>query len=231
MPLLAGRLARRRAFGQLKSADSSRSKSQRNLRSLNHYRVNYYFRCPKCGSDEEFIKPSEESSNLGCAIFFFGGLIPALLFAADQTHGRIQCVNCAHIFRQPRIPVSPIAAFAGWIVALLIVPILIAVIAGSADLASFLPSVPIIASMEDAIKAEPRLAAYVLAFVLALIILVCWAAAFVSNSRFRKQLSTRCRLKALSPDELAQKQRDSDLPIETVTHRNLGRENPADDGS
>lgn len=189
--------------------------------------MNYYFRCPNCGSNEEFIKPSEESSNAGCAIFLFGGLIPALLFANDR-QGRIQCAKCAHIFRQPRIPVSALAAFAAWIVALLSVPILVVVVVGFADHASSLPSVPIIASVEEFITAQPRLTAFALAFGFVLIVIVCWAVAFVSNARFRKQLSTEYRLEPLSPDELAQKTRESDYPIETVTRRNVRGESESD---
>src|SRR6266511_3295106 len=88
--------------------------------------MKYYFRCPNCGNDEEFVRPSEETSNLGCALFVFGGFIPYLLFAGHNL-GRVQCSNCAHIFRQPPLPSSPLATFAGWILALTVIPVIVAV--------------------------------------------------------------------------------------------------------
>ncbi len=178
--------------------------------------MKYYFRCPKCGSDEQFVKPSEESSDLGCALFLFGGFIPALLYA-NHRHGRIQCTSCAHIFRQPPIPSSPLATFAGWTLALTIIPSVIAVFFFSfPDLASLLPSIPVISTIEDAVTTQPRVAAYLLALLFVLIVFPCWVAACASNAKFRKQLSTEYHLKPFTSHELAQHNKpQADAPIDT----------------
>ena len=165
--------------------------------------MKYYFRCPKCGNDEQFIKPSEQTDDLGCALFFYGGLIPGLLFA-NHASRRIQCTRCAHLFSQPALPSSPVASFAGWIVALTIVPIVAAVFVFCVpDLASLLPSIPVIATIEEAFAAQPRVAAYLLAVLLVLIVLFCWGAACLSNVRFRRRFSSEYLVRPLSPRDLA----------------------------
>jgi rubredoxin len=165
--------------------------------------VKYYFQCPNCGSDKQFIRPSEEASGLGCLLFLFGGFIPALLFA-DYTHRRVQCQSCGHIFRQPPIPSSPVAKLAGWLLAFIIISGGIAILLFSfPDLAALLLSIPFVATIEEAIIAQPRVAAYLLALLLVLIVVSCWTAACVSNARFRKRLSDKFHLKPFSSRELA----------------------------
>ena len=165
--------------------------------------MKYYFRCPKCGNDEQFVKPSEQTSDLGCALLFFGGFIPALIFA-DHTSRRIQCSRCAHIFRQPAIPSSPLASFAGWILALTVVLFTIAVFFYcSSDLASLLPSIPVISSIEEAITIEPRVAAYLLSLLFILVVIPCWVAACLSNAKYRNQFSTEYHVKPLSSRDIA----------------------------
>ncbi len=73
--------------------------------------MKYYFKCPSCGSDDGFSLPSEQSSGLGCLLLFFGGFIPALLFADSKSH-RVQCESCGYIFRQPALPKTGAAKLA-----------------------------------------------------------------------------------------------------------------------
>jgi len=56
----------------------------------------------------EFQRPDEESSGLGCALLFFGGLIPALLYSSS-TSNRVQCGKCHYIFGRPGLPSSQMA--------------------------------------------------------------------------------------------------------------------------
>jgi hypothetical protein len=153
--------------------------------------VKYYFQCPKCGNEEQFVKPTEERSGLGIALFVFGGIVPAALLG-DYMQGRVQCARCLHLFRQPPIPKSPLASFAGWIVALALSPFLFATIFFiSPEISTLLPSFSGMATLEDAIKLEPRLIAYLLISLPVLIVIPCMIAAGVSNVRFRRQFATQ----------------------------------------
>jgi len=73
--------------------------------------MRYYFKCPGCGSDEKFTRPSEQSTGLGCVFLFFGGFIPVLLYADAQSR-RVQCETCGYIFRQPALPKTGVAMLA-----------------------------------------------------------------------------------------------------------------------
>jgi hypothetical protein len=66
-------------------------------------RKKYYFSCPRCRSNEAFSLPAEDSSGLGCVFFFFGGIIPALIYS-DRQSRKIQCDSCGYIFCQPSLP-------------------------------------------------------------------------------------------------------------------------------
>lgn len=175
--------------------------------------MKYYFQCPKCGSDEQFVKPSERSSGLGWALFFFGGFIPFLLFASHN-QGRIQCSSCSNIFRQPPVPSNPLAKFAGWLLFLTAISVVVAIaFLADTDSATLLPSVPVIAFIEDAVTVHPRVAAYLLVLLFTLVVLPCWAAIWLSNARSRKELAAKYRLKALSSHELEEKNRRPTEPL------------------
>ena len=74
----------------------------------------YYFSCPSCGSNGDFFRGGDDySESTGCAIFMFGGLLPALIYR-DSVTGRIRCGACGHKFRQPGLPSSPAARIAMW---------------------------------------------------------------------------------------------------------------------
>lgn len=164
--------------------------------------MKYYFQCPHCGNDEKFVRPTEESSNLGCGLLMFGGLIGALLYAGHLRQ-RVQCVKCLYIFRPPPVPSAPVAKFAGWIFALLFLSIVTAVFFCFVDgLAGNLPSVPGIDLIEEVVAKQPRVIAYLLATVSILIVIACWVAAGISNIKYRKRFSQVYRVKPLSSQEL-----------------------------
>ena len=136
--------------------------------------MNYYFKCPNCGSDERFVRPSEQSSSLGCLLFLFGGFIPALLFA-DYRWRRVQCLKCTHIFRQPPLPGTPLSHFAAWIACLTVIAMVVGVAGFAApELAPALPSVAVISAIEHAIAAQPRTMAYIIASLVSLILTSAW---------------------------------------------------------
>src|SRR5436190_6664148 len=128
--------------------------------------MKYYFQCPKCGNDEEFIKPTEEGSKLGSMLFVVSGLMSAILYLdfLEYQRRRVQCVRCAHLFRQPAMPNSPVTKFARWILVVTIGSLIVALLMFAiSDLAALLPpSVPVISLIEEAIVGQPRLASYFL---------------------------------------------------------------------
>lgn len=160
--------------------------------------MRHYFQCPKCQNDAEFVKPSEEDSGLGCLLFLFGGFIPALLFAGHK-HGRVQCQKCAHIFPQPALPSSPLAKFAGWILALSLIPAACSLFFFMiVDFANLLPALPVISTLEEAVRAQPRVAAYLFGVLFVLIVIPCIVVACLSNARFRKELAKSYHLDPVS---------------------------------
>lgn len=76
--------------------------------------MKYYFQCPRCQNDERFTEPEEDTSNLGCTLFFLGGLLPSLLFLRAMKR-RVQCGKCGYIFQQPSIPRTAVSSLAIWI--------------------------------------------------------------------------------------------------------------------
>lgn len=179
--------------------------------------MKFYFQCPRCSNDEEFIKPQEQASNLGWALFFFGGFLPALLYADHSSH-RVQCKVCGTMFRQPPLPSSPVGKFAHWILGSTIVLSVVAVFFFMLpNLAAFLPSLPVIDTFEQAISAHPRVAAYFLTLLCLLTAASCWIAAYFSNSKFRMQLSKEVRLDPLVDPVLSQQSRS--LPDTSVGNR------------
>jgi amino acid transporter len=176
--------------------------------------VKYYFRCPSCGNDEEFIRPTEENANLGCGLLVFGGLIPFLLFA-EHNRQRVQCARCANIFRQPRTPRTPLARFTGAILCTSFLLTVAAMFFGAfAESPDLLPQLPILSWVERVIVSQPRVTAYLVTLLALVIFLSCWIAAAVSNSRLRKEMSDEYRLKVPSTREIARKAA-REVPSET----------------
>ncbi len=157
-------------------------------------RMKYYFNCPQCGQDEQFTSPVEESG-LGCALLFFGGFIPALLYSDARFH-RVQCEQCGYMFRQPTLPKTGVAKLA---VAILLTQVLAAGIAVTMlcnpDLARMVPQ-PVF--LEDLrLMASPNANAYVvLAMVTSVtIVVICLLASACSSMAYRLRLSKECELK------------------------------------
>ena len=165
--------------------------------------MKYYFSCPLCGNDELFVRPSEDSSGLGCALLLYGGWLPFLIFAR-RNRNRVQCSQCAHIFQQPALPVSPTASLARFIILQTIVCAVLAFLFFYVpNLAKALPAVPILTGLENAIAAHPRVAAYILGLLFWQITIPCLVVAAVSAYRFHKQLAARFRLMPVSSRQIA----------------------------
>lgn len=174
--------------------------------------MKFYFRCPKCGSDEEFVKPSEEKSDLGTNLLFIGGIMAASMYA-DHVRRRVQCGKCSYIFRQPPIPSATQAKFAGWILALTLIPVLVAVAFVSfEDLAALLPALPVIDTIEEAVTMQPRVAAYLIAVVVVLVGVTAWVAAVWSNFRLRRKYAAEFQTKPLPAKS---------EPVEPIEERSL----------
>ena len=151
--------------------------------------MEYYFQCPKCGTDDEFVKPNEESFPIGSAILAPGGIFAALLIA-DHARHRTQCGKCAYIFRQPPIPRTQLASFARWMVSLTIILLFIAgIFFGVTDGGSHIPPAPVLSEFEALIAAKPRVAAWLIVFLVLLICIPCWIGGWISNAIYRKHLS------------------------------------------
>jgi len=165
--------------------------------------VKYYFRCPGCGNDTLFVKPSEDDDNMGCLFLVFGGLLSALLFTG-YNRGRIQCQECKHLFQQPAIPSSPYARYVGVIVGMVIVLICVSVFFFCLpSLAKTLPSFPFLFLLEDAIVAQPRVAAYLLISLSLITVVPLWVAATIANARYRKKFRSQYSYKVPSLSKYA----------------------------
>ena len=113
--------------------------------------MNYYFKCPNCGSDERFVRPSEQSSSSGGASSFFLRFNRRDCLRIIRWR-RIQCLKCTHIFRQPPLPGTPLSHFAAWIACLTVIAMVVGVAGFAApELAPALPSVAVISAIEHAI--------------------------------------------------------------------------------
>src|SRR4051794_7258011 len=118
--------------------------------------MKYYFKCPQCSSDERFIEPSEQPSDVGSWLFLSGGLIAALTFA-NYKRQRVQCAHCGHLFQQPALPRSPIGKFAILIAAVTVILMSLALLfCFSPDIVDALPPLPVVNFIENAVATAPR---------------------------------------------------------------------------
>ena len=153
-------------------------------------RRQYYFCCPRCSSSDEFVRPSEESSNLGCAILLFGGLIPALIYGSSSGD-RIQCTACWHLFNRPSMPWSPFARKVGWTSAVLLL--------------FALPLFFIVPRPTDSVSS---LVMEALASLVVLVAVAFWFAAYVSTLAYRNKFAQRYRTQPLSVEAFARRLRE-----------------------
>lgn len=165
--------------------------------------MKYYFRCPRCGNDEEFLRPSDDT-NTGCSLLFFGGLFSALIFSNYQKQ-RVQCLKCMHMFQQPPVPSSPVENFAGVVQAITLVLVATAVaFYGIPVLTEVLPpGVPIMSAIEDAVANQPRTAAYLLVALVVSMLGVSVIAALLGKRGTRRRLSSEYRLQPPRSIEVA----------------------------
>ncbi len=147
--------------------------------------MKYYFKCPNCKNNEQFTTPSESSSGLGCLLLFFGGIIPALLYA-DSTNRRIQCANCGHIFQQPPLPNSSVSKLAKWIVLILVLFIFGSfLILVEPEISSLLPRYQWLSGFEGIIRANPYETAFCITALVLVLAIITILSSMISNARFR----------------------------------------------
>ncbi len=163
----------------------------------------YFYRYPKCGNDEQFVKATAWLLLTDLFWIVAGTFIYALLWS-DYMRGAVACPRCGHAFVPPRIPNSAVAKLAGWITIIVIFGVfgaLLCVITPALE--EMLPSLSGLKLLEELIAAQPRTAAYLVAGLIATILPVCCIAAWVSNLRYRRLLAGRYLLKPKSKTELA----------------------------
>ena len=148
------------------------------------------------------------------------------LAVSDYLRHRVQCPKCLLLFRRPPLPSSPVGRFAGWIIGVTVASFIAAMfLLSSKEVASLLPSNPVIAALEEAITAEPRLVAYLLVELLVVIFVSCGIVGVVSNARFRKQFAKQYRVYPVSPRELARSEAAAPpAPPRLPTPEDLARE-------
>jgi hypothetical protein len=126
------------------------------------------------------------------------------LLGSDYLRHRVQCTKCSIVFHQPAIPHSPVNRLGGWIIGVMIVSFVAALHFGAVkEVARGLPSNPVIATIEQAIKFQPRVAAYLLVELFVVIFVSCVVAGLLADVKFRKQLVKEHRVEPDSPGKLA----------------------------
>ncbi|MBN2310221.1 MAG: hypothetical protein JXR94_14700 [Candidatus Hydrogenedentes bacterium] len=149
----------------------------------------YYFKCPNCGRNDDFVLPKDDSqTGLGCLLLITGGFLPAVLYSSAMAH-RIQCGHCGYLFRQPALPRTAVSALATWIVAIVIVFSLFSAIAVfNPGIGRAIPDDWGGAGLERVVAEHPRTMVITVVPMLALIVIVALVASAVSNYRVHKRL-------------------------------------------
>lgn len=169
--------------------------------------MKYYFKCPSCGSDAEFLIPNEESQGLGLLLFLYGGLIPTLLYA-DTTCRRVQCAKCGYLFRQPTLPRTVVSRLAAWIIGIIFLFGLFTLfMIAFPEIPGLLPQSPILMEIEQVISDNPR--AIFLGFfpmvvlILVLSVLVSWISNHSARAELRKTHETKPKQRLETKQETA----------------------------
>jgi hypothetical protein len=148
----------------------------------------YYFQCPKCHRDDEFLPPSESPSSLTWMLFFFGGLLPALLYADARSH-RVQCSNCHHTFRQPPLPRSGVSRLATCFIGVIVVAgIALFFFWANPEWAAEAPNHPWIGTLYDLFMLNPAGTFLVGMTTCLILLLISIVALTVSNIRSHREL-------------------------------------------
>lgn len=79
------------------------------------------------------------------------------------------------------------------------------------DSADALPEIPVLTVLEEAVKAHPRIVAYFITLLVAVILISSWITAWVSNMRYRNELSKHYLLK---PESCARREPQTSIVSE-----------------
>ncbi len=155
--------------------------------------MKYYFHCPQCQNDEEFTVVEEDTSNLGCTLFFWGGLMASLLFSRAMRN-RVQCVKCGYIFQQPPIPRTGVSSLAFGVNSIIFFGILLTAIMMSPFWSQLLSGGSTRWWIEQQVIENPRAFTVGTILTLGLVFLLCLIASKLSMikqcKKFRQQYET-----------------------------------------
>lgn len=150
--------------------------------------MKYYFKCPKCKSDERFSSPSENNSDLGCVLFIFGGFIPALIYA-DAVSRRVQCRKCGFIFRKPPFPRTSVSRLAAWVIVIVMLFTFITYfLITFPDLFLLIPEHESISVIEALVVKNPKAVAIGFIGMMFALLVVAFATSWASNLKARSML-------------------------------------------
>jgi len=158
--------------------------------------MKFYFKCPRCKKDERFSMPYEASSDVGCALLLFGGLIPAIIYE-DSRKKRVQCAECGLIFKQPALPKTPVSRMAGWIVGIMVVGFLLTLILIIfSDLIALIPDYGVILYLEAIVAKNPMAIALGMITVMLALLFLAMISSLVSSRKANKKLREKFQTKA-----------------------------------
>ena len=180
--------------------------------------MQYYFKCPQCRHDEEFHFPSEQRSDLGCALLIFGGIIPALIYADSRRH-RVQCGACRHIFRQPPPPRTSVSLLAHWVFWTVVVFAAVVVfLMAFPEVIPDLSKYPIVLELESFVATNPRAVVLSVVPLMGGLVILMPIVSVISNLRgrasLRKQFKTRPTSYFELPTDSTHEPRGSAQPTE-----------------
>lgn len=157
--------------------------------------MKYYFKCPRCGRDDGFTLPAEQSSGLGCLLLLFGGVIPALLYSDAQSH-RVQCDSCGYIFRQPALPKTGVAKLATAILLVYIVAVIAALfLVCSPETADLLPRPRFVQDIVLVLSGHTEAFMLLVGATAVATLCLCFLASATSSIAQRRRLSKECELR------------------------------------
>ncbi len=161
-------------------------------------KTKYYFMCPCCRSDADFLHVNEESTGLGLLFFLAGDLLPALL-CENARHRRVQCAQCGYIFRRPAFPRTAVSKLAIWIIAILAAFVFVtSLVIAYPEILDLIPQSPILNEAEKLIADNPKVVLFVLVsttvvtvLIFALSLFASWVSSYRANAELRKQFETQ----------------------------------------
>lgn len=149
--------------------------------------MKYYFKCPYCGSDEDFVRSGDGRSGLrGCLVTALTWPVTAMLFGYGA-RGPVQCRECGYVFRQPPLPRTSVSRLAGAVVAVVLgFSTLTLVMLLIPESTSVVPDYSVLRGLEALVSRNPR--AIVLGvgpMVLLLLVLALTASAWSNGKAHR----------------------------------------------